>query len=225
MQNITRVAHWASSANGMNIELYANAPIAQLENLAPILFIGGVHGDEPEGVRLAQDWLNWLRNNYQSDKHHAWVLISCINPDGFALNERVNGNGVDLNRNYPSKCWQPSYDNKRYYPGDYSGSEPEIAALVSLISQVSPRLIVHFHSWQPAIVYTNAKALTAALVLADSSGYPVQEDIGYPTPGSLGEYAGNDLDIGVICIEEQEGMALTEVFPRFKDGLITLLSK
>ncbi|REL26276.1 DUF2817 domain-containing protein [Thalassotalea euphylliae] len=214
-------ADWASSALGQSISLYASHPPEHLNGLASVLFIGGVHGDEPEGVVLANEWLGWLR---AANTAQAWLLIPCLNPDGYQRNERTNGRGVDLNRNYPSKCWRPEYQDKRYFPGSAPASEPEISALVNLIAQTEPRLIIHFHSWQPSVVYSGESAKEAASFLANASNYPLQPDIGYPTPGSLGEYGANDLGIGVICIEEQEGIASETIFPRFKQGLIALMT-
>ena len=38
--------------------------------------------------------------------HSANILfIPCLNPDGMALGTRTNANGVDLNRNFPTKNW------------------------------------------------------------------------------------------------------------------------
>ena len=211
---------WASSTLGQSISLYASHPPEHLNGLAPVLFMGGVHGDEPEGVVLANEWLSWLKT---AKVAQPWLLIPCLNPDGYQRNERTNGRGVDLNRNYPSKCWSPEYQEKRYFPGTAPASEPEIHALVNLIALTKPKLIIHFHSWQPSVVYSGESAKEAAGLLAKASGYPLQPDIGYPTPGSLGEYGANDLGIGVICIEEQEGIASETIFPRFKQGLIELM--
>ncbi|WP_448214246.1 DUF2817 domain-containing protein [Colwellia sp. MEBiC06753] len=234
MKAIWSKPQWAQSANGNAIALYGSEALSSIAQKAPIIFIGGVHGDEPEGVMLAEQWLAWLNNANNEDRneiHHEttndnlapWLLITCINPDGYQANCRTNGNGVDLNRNFPSACWCPSETQDRYYPGKHAGSEPEVAALVELFSLVKARLIVHFHSWEPSIVYSNIKAKWAADLLAKCSGYLARPDIGYPTPGSLGEYGGNDLDIGVICIEEQEGIELATTFPRFKAGLVDIL--
>ncbi|NMP31187.1 murein peptide amidase A [Thalassotalea sp. M1531] len=214
---------WCQSVLGKSIELYASEDPEKLAEKKPIIFIGGMHGDEPEGVLLAEQWLNWLKN-HDSDKFKPWILVTCINPDGYQLNERTNGRGVDLNRNFPSKCWITDCEESRYYPGDSPASEPEVAALVELINKTSPSLIVHFHSWQPSIVYSNEKGKWAAKLLAQCSGYELQPDIGYPTQGSLGEYGANDLDIQVICIEELEGQKLATIFPRFKQGLIEIVS-
>jgi len=56
----------------------------------------GIHGDEPAGPLAALQLL-------QEDswpKAAAFWLCPCLNPAGFALNRRENGQGMDLNRDY-----------------------------------------------------------------------------------------------------------------------------
>jgi hypothetical protein len=104
------------------------------------------------------------------------------------------------------------------------GSEAETQALVQLIQAEKPKLIVHFHSWEPCVVYTGRPAEAASQILAGKTGYPVREDIGYPTPGSLGQYGWLDHKIPVICVEEQEHIRLAEVWPHFELGLTQLMT-
>ena len=44
-------------------------------------------------------------------------------------------------------------------------------------------------------------ARPVAEAMAKTSGYPVVEDIGYPTPGSFGTYAGKIRQIPVVTLE------------------------
>jgi hypothetical protein len=215
---------WATTARGTPIELYKKTHSSNAE--APILFIGGVHGDEPEGVRLAEEFLAWLKHeeSQNSSKLRPWILIPCLNPDGYSQNQRTNGSGVDLNRNFPSADWTSEAKAPRYYPGPSPGSEKEVQALVKLIEDEKPQLIVHFHSWEPCVVYTGAPGKAAAETLAMGTSYECREDIGYPTPGSLGQYGWIEHKIPVICIEEQEHIALEKVWPHFKKGLTTLIT-
>ncbi len=215
-------SHWAVSSFGNTIELYFSPNFLWDQKSRPLLFIGGVHGDEPEGVALTEATLHWLNETYQhgSENLSPWVLIPCINIDGYLRKMRVNGNGVDLNRNFPSRDWSPTFKQPRYFPGKYPSSEPETRALVHFIEQYKPRLIIHAHSWHPSITFTHNEAPNEAKILAQCSGYPLQEDIGYPTPGSLGQFAWLDHKIPVICIEEQEHMAdLSQVWPHFSDAI------
>ncbi len=56
----------------------------------------GIHGDEPAGPLAARQL---LRENAWPRGLDLW-LCPCLNPTGFALNHRENGQGLDLNRQY-----------------------------------------------------------------------------------------------------------------------------
>lgn len=185
----------------------------------PIILIGGVHGDEPEGVALAQATLHWLTNQTDTSALAPWMVVPCLNPDGIAKKQRTNGNGVDLNRNYPSRDWSPESTSPRYNPGPSPGSEPEIRALVGLIHTVTPRLIIHCHSWNPCIIYTGEMARSDAESLGRSSQYEVRDNIGYPTTGSLSRYGWHDHGIPIICIEEAEHTPEKEIWSHFAKGI------
>jgi hypothetical protein len=183
-----------------------------------------VHGDEPEGVELAKKFLDWLQKNNKPHLH-SWILIPCLNPDGFEKNERTNAHGVDLNRNFPSRDWSSHAKAPRYYPGPGPASEPEVLAVVKLIKEKKPRAIFHFHSWEPCVVYTGAPGKAWAELVAEEVGYEAREDIGYPTPGSLGQYGWLEHQTPVICVEEQEHIELSTIWPRFGSGLQRVLSR
>lgn len=211
MTKITEQPNWAYSALNRPIALHQcwDKAIDQ----KPLLMIGGVHGDEPEGVVLANALLGWLKN--QSSFKLPWLLIPCINPDGIAHNQRTNGNGVDLNRNFPACNWQPDFEKPRYFPGKAPNTEPEVSALVNLINECQPQLIIHFHSWEPCIVVTGKPGLELGTLFSEASSYPLKETIGYETPGSLGDYGWHDCQTPVICIEEQEGINQECIWNKF----------
>jgi predicted deacylase len=76
---ILHQSSWAQSALGKSIELFSSqngdASGKHLGAERPLLFIGGVHGDEPEGVELAEKFLSWLQKNNKAS-FHSWFLIS-----------------------------------------------------------------------------------------------------------------------------------------------------
>lgn len=218
---------WAKTASGTPIDLYKKSHSLGETLERPVLFVGGVHGDEPEGVTLANELLSWLRENekIQSENLRPWILIPCINPDGYSRAQRGNGQGVDLNRNFPSRDWSPESKAPRYYPGPSPGSELEVQALAKLIEDEKPQLIVHFHSWEPCVVYTGAPGKEAAELIAEGTGYIAREDIGYPTPGSLGQYGWLEHQVPVICVEAQEHSDLSTVWPIFASGLKAFLMR
>lgn len=216
------IANWKTTSLGTSIDLYASAPLETLRGQKPILLMGGVHGDEPEGVRLANEILKWLKSNTGAEKARLcpWILIPCLNVDGFKNKTRVNGRGVDLNRNYPSQDWSTEAKAERYFPGSKPGSEIETQGVVELIRTYTPRLIVHCHSWEPCIVGTGATAQTDTRRLAESSGYEGRLEIGYPTPGALSSFGYHDNKIPVICIEEDDkNKNLDLIWPRFEKGI------
>ncbi len=178
--------------------------------------MGGVHGDEPLGVLLAQQTLKMLQSG---DFPCPWILIPCLNVDGYKNNTRVNGRGVDLNRNYPSKSWSPEHEKERYNPGPKPASEVETRGVVELLTDFSPRLVIHCHSWKPMVVCAGKPGLRDAERLSKSSGYEVKPEIGYPTPGSLSQYGWWDNKIPVICIEEADEESPNSVWPRFEQGM------
>lgn len=173
-----------------------------------ILILAGVHGNEIEGVTLASHLMSeWLvhfpfRLNI--------TLIPQMNPDGVLLKTRGNGNGVDLNRNLPTADWSPKYEAARNYPGPYALSEPENVALVQLMKDNSFQFIFSLHSWFP-LININGDCDKVAQKLHDWTGYKIEPDMGYPTPGCFGTYAFKDCKIPTITYEIERGICLSKI--------------
>jgi protein MpaA len=118
---------------------------------------------------------------------------------------------VDLNRNLPTKDWSPEAKNPRYPPGPAAGSEPENQALVRLIELCRPAAILSAHSFSKVQVNINGPSREWGEKLASLCAYPVTEDIGYPTPGCLGAYAGQERGIPAITLEIERGLSKERV--------------
>jgi protein MpaA len=219
-RQILHQSSWTRTDQGTDIPLWESTTISE----RPLLLVGGVHGDEPEGVELATQLLLWLQKN-NNETIRSWILIPCLNMDGYKTKQRTNFRGVDLNRNFPTSDWSPEHKAARYFPGPKPSSELETQALVKLIEERKPELIVHFHSWEPCVVYTGKPGREVAEDLARDTGYEAREDIGYPTPGSLGQFGWLMHQTPVICIETQERAPLETVWPRFRSGLMRLLQR
>lgn len=220
---------WKKTQLGAPLDLHGSFNFANKsaptknQRKGPILFIGGVHGDEPEGVAIANGLLQELSEG-KIQAHRDWLLIPILNPDGYASNERTNGRGVDLNRNFPCRNWSAEHTKARYYPGPSPGSELETAAIVELVERTKPSLIIHFHSWKPMIVCTSNEIVPEARVLAEGTGYKLKNSIGYPTPGSLGDWAWLEHGIPVICTEEKEKAKPEASWKKFGPPLAAILS-
>lgn len=169
-----------------------------------VLILGGIHGDEIEGVIAAEALLQsfYKEFNYKLDL----TIVPQANPDGIILKTRGNGNGVDLNRNLPTKDWSPEVKTPRYHPGPAPGSEPENQGLIKYFSSHQPKLVLSLHSWHP-VLNVNGDCLVFAEKLSELTGYKVDADIGYPTPGCLGTYAGLERPFPTLTYEIERGQA------------------
>lgn len=161
--------------------------------------LGAVHGDEVEGAHLAKEIFKWLSET--NEVNMPLVFVPVVNVDGYKAGTRVNGNGVDLNRNLPSEQWTPEAREEKYFPGKAPLSEPENKFLVELFKKYPPRFILSFHSWYPVINY-NGKCKEIADFLASYNKYPIEADfLSHPTPGSLGEFGPQEFKAPVLTFE------------------------
>lgn len=171
------------------------------------LFVGVVHGDEPQG--------KWLIEKYMGEYENENVLfIPCLNPDGLAKTERTNSNGVDINRNFPTNNWEWT-EKGNYYGGEKAGSEIETQFLVDILNKYEPSVIITIHSPYKVVNY-DGPAQEIARKIADIINYPVEANIGYPTPGSFGTYAGVERSIPTITLELDEYASLESLYEPMK---------
>lgn len=175
-----------------------------------ILFIGGVHGNEPEGVVLANGLLE--RFSHAFPYKIQLTLIPAFNIDGVLKAKRKNGFDVDLNRNLPTADWSAEYKEDKYFPGSAANSEPENKALVQLIQKESPRFILSFHSYKdPMLLDNNSLCRNECEILSRATGYAIKDDIGYPTPGALGTYGAVERSIPTLTYELLRDMSFLEI--------------
>ena len=167
-----------------------------------VLVIGVVHGDEPQGEFLINEYLKCVKKTHL-------MFVPALNPDGMDRGTRTNLNGVDINRNFPTKNWVLS-ERDAYYGGESPASEVETQFAVEVIEKYSPKLIVTLHAPYKIVNY-DGDALVYAEEISKRVGYPVQKDIGYPTPGSFGTYSSLEKGIPIITLELDEICDKTEL--------------
>lgn len=162
-----------------------------------VLIIGAVHGDEPQGEFLINNYLAKTPNLPQN-----LLFIPSLNPDGQALETRTNANGVDINRNFPTQNWVLGERN-RYFGGEAPASEIETRFIINVVEKYAPKLIITLHT-PFKIVNFDGDAREISEKIGEIFNYPVEESIGYPTPGSFGTWAGIERKIPIITIEMDE---------------------
>lgn len=193
----------ANSVRGVPILYRDFAARSQKATPYRVMLIGGTHGDELTSVSMVFQWMQRLdKERFQPFQ---WRVIPCLNPDGLLTQPatRVNANGVDLNRNYPTKDWDEraliywktkTHSDKRRYPGSKASSEPETRALMELIGSFRPDAIVTIHAPYGVLDYDGPRDPPSKF------GYLHLQLLG-TYPGSLGNYAGINLGLPVITLE------------------------
>lgn len=172
-----------------------------------ILVIGVVHGDEYQGEQLIYNYLE------EQDKNGV-LFIPCLNPDGRDLNTRTNSNGVDINRNFPTKNWELTARDK-FFGGESPASEIETKFLVNIIDKYKPKSIITLHTPYKIVNY-DGPAKELAEMISGIINYPVEPSIGYPTPGSFGTYAGVERNIPTITLEMDEEESIDNLYIHIK---------
>ena len=176
-----------------------------------VLVIGCFHGDEPQGNYLIEEYLK--ENNTTN-----LLFIPCLNEYGVRNNVRTNENGVDLNRNFPTRNWELT-DKNEFFGGETPSSEKETRFVVDIVEKYNPQIILTLHAPFKVVNY-DGDARSLAEGISEIINYPVEENIGYPTPGSFGTWAGVERNIPTITLEldeEVEVESLKEsVFKIFK---------
>ena len=175
-----------------------------------ILLLGGIHGDELTSSSVVFKWMQWMKAPPALD--FDWSIVPAVNPDGLLARrpKRVNANGVDLNRNFPTPGWRkdaPIYWAKatgrdpRRFPGFKPLSEPESRWINEEMARFQPHVIISVHAPFGVLDFDGP-------VLPPSHfGRLVFNRVGV-YPGSLGNYSGMHKNVPVITIELPNAQAM-----------------
>jgi protein MpaA len=146
------------------------------------------------------------------------VIVPLVNPDSFFRKPRTrtNQNGVDVNRNFGTRDWNSQAlaawkkrfrSDPRRYPGPHPDSEPETLFQRALIEKFRPQKILSIHAPLNFMDYDGPTQLTLkrfpqdyvreCLKLRDR----LKAKHGGFFPGSLGNYAGQELGIPTLTLE------------------------
>jgi hypothetical protein len=171
-----------------------------------VLVVGGIHGDEMSSSAVVFHWIR-LASNPPADMPHPvhWRFIPSLNPDGLLARppKRVNANGVDLNRNFPTPNWHRDATNywekrtrrdPRRWPGRQPLSEPESRFLNGQLDAFQPNLIVSVHAPYGVLDFDGPSVPPSKL------GRLYLDQVGI-YPGSLGNYAGIHRRVPVVTVE------------------------
>jgi murein peptide amidase A len=171
-----------------------------------VLVVGGIHGDEMSSSAVVFHWIR-LAATPPADMPQPvhWRFIPTLNPDGFFARppKRVNANGVDLNRNFPTPNWtrdaavyweKRTKRDPRRWPGNKPLSEPESRFLNAQMDSFKPNLIVSIHAPYGVLDFDGPSVPPSKL------GRLYLDQVGI-YPGSLGNYGGIHRRVPVVTVE------------------------
>jgi len=222
------VEAYGHSRNGIELRAFmpsAPGPIAGLVTAAQ-------HGEEVDTALLARRLLERIPG-----AETRWAVVPVVNPDGLLAGTRQNAAGVDLNRNFPASSWRPDpsftfppgiaaelrvreHRTNHSSPGTGAGSEPETRALVALVAELRPSLVVDLHS-PLELILVREGADAAGDRLAEAAGLQTYRDLDGDCPGAFDDWL---VEQGVpALVYEVEHAGLPELCARHLPGLEALM--
>ena len=181
------------------------------------LLVGVIHGNEPIGMPLLSQLERYLLSHPELLRNRRVVIVPVVNPDGLKRGTRANANGIDLNRNFPSRCFTPRADH-----GTEPASEPETRTLVRLVETFQPERVLSIHSPLNCVNF-DGPAREVARRVAKATRMPVRDSVGYPTPGAFGRYVGTDRKIPSITLELGTGLSSAAAWNEIRGGFVAFL--
>lgn len=166
-----------------------------------VLVIGSLHGDATPSISVTTDLMKMLTTGGAPAGTTVHV-IRTANPDGFSNGVRENAHGVDINRNFPTATFEPSPDH-----GTEPGSEPETRAVIKAIEASTPELvIVGLGTQYDPFVNADGPGVSAGQSIAAALGLPYKASESLvPTPGSIGNWLGNERQVPVVFVAVSKG--------------------
>jgi murein peptide amidase A len=107
-----------------------------------LLVFGCIHGDECGASHLTP------LTGGCPDPSADIYLVPNLDPDGAAVGSRLNGRGVDLNRNFPAGWRAAKERGDPEYPGPRPFSEPETRLAARIVRALRPETTIWFHQYR-----------------------------------------------------------------------------
>lgn len=183
------------------------------------LISAGVHGRESVNTPALMRMIERYAYSFGDDSFlndYSFYIIPLLNPDGYVMavddssfsDYKLNANGVDINRNFPSAHYRSGGTH-----GPYAGSEPETRALMSVLKNHTPQIYIDIHSRGEVIYYYrsampacyNERQYAIAERLSMVTGYglvpPDDEIAPDDSGGNTVHYVSETYNIPAITIE------------------------
>lgn len=176
--------------------------VTQIGNGARVVvLVGGFHaGFAPASVRLAESMIDYFQSNPEEIPEDVRIyVIPLANPDSAqggreAISGRVNGNGVDINRNWDCNWTENAvWRSQSINAGDKPFSEPESAALKAFFLDEEPSAVIFWEARGELVIpgrcgsyHSDSQRL--ASVYGAHSGYEFGFITGYQVTGDVSDW-------------------------------------
>ncbi len=189
------------SVNGVPIFYYERKGNGSSKQPAHnILTFALIHGDEYPSGSVARSWMERLTT---IEPRNNWRIVPILNPDGVKKHTRMNAHGIDINRNFPTNDWvadavkywtEKTKKDRRRYPGETGGSEPETKCAMAHIEDFAPNLVLSIHTPYGVLDFDGP-----GIKFPSFSAIPWRSLGNYP--GSLGRFLWVDRSKPTLTIE------------------------
>ena len=233
---------WKVGGHSIEGRPLIHAEVGNPDSRNTTLVFSMVHGDEVTPLYIGLELLKWVQVNRATLGDFRLVVAPLVNPDSFfkSPRTRVNARGVDVNRNFPTRDWKERAthawkvrfkSNPRRFPGYEPDSEPETRYQRELISTTKPIKILSVHAPLNFMDYDGPSQLSLERFPKDY----VQECLklrkslkatsGGFFPGSLGNYAGQELGIPTLTLElpSADPAKARRYWEQFRAGIRTMI--
>lgn len=160
------------------------------------VILTGMDGRDRPAVQWSDELAEALMQHTDLLNQQEFILIRAVNPDGLAMKQQKNARGVILNRNFPTRHYQP---NPSGDAGAGPASEPEIRAVLQTLYDTRPQRIIHLSSTtgKPGAFF-NPKGEEIGLKLDRLYHIPTEPLRLDLVPGSVEEFADATWNVQVL---------------------------
>lgn len=201
----------ATSADGRDIE---GTTIGQTGYRT--LVLGSLAGNDPAAISLTEQLAEYLhRNRLIFGGVHSQIVRNS-NPDGLAMSRRENGNGVYLNRRFPTNA---ASDN------DLQNVEPEIRFILGTVREFQPQRVIHIRTFSGdrGIVASSPGAAESARDVATWLGFGFVELPGDSADGTLEQFLSTSKTCEIVTIAIPASSKKNQVQEAYGDAILNLL--
>ena len=111
-----------------------------------ILLMAAIHGNETGTAALLNQLVAEITANPSIvSETKRLIIIPVANPDGYAIAQKFNANGVNLNLNFDTSHWA-NYGPEGTYAGPKPFSEVESQVIKQVVLKYKPNMMISYHA-------------------------------------------------------------------------------